>query len=250
MGKWAVPALFAAMGLIASSRALEPLHRAFADPTSRTVLIALYFVLRAAVTLAFAALTVRRPVSVRPSREPAAFAACAVAMLLVIPIGAPESATSTPVVLLGDLIATVSCVWLLVSVLTLGTCFGVLPDARGLVVRGPYRFVRHPVYVGEIGALLGLTIATAQIWAVAVLAAFVLAQVARMRMEEAALTEAFPQYREYALRTGRLLPRRRRTRQPAGAACAPVTPDTSAWGVSPAQLVSGAMVPPPSSSTT
>jgi protein-S-isoprenylcysteine O-methyltransferase Ste14 len=42
--------------------------------------------------------------------------------------------------------------------MVLGRSFGLLPAQRGLVVVGPYRFVRHPIYfgylIGHIGFLL------------------------------------------------------------------------------------------------
>ncbi len=39
---------------------------------------------------------------------------------------------------------------LLVSLATLGTSFSVLPALREVVARGPYRLVRHPIYLAEL----------------------------------------------------------------------------------------------------
>ena len=33
-----------------------------------------------------------------------------------------------------------------------------VPEARGLVTRGPYRLVRHPIYLGEYVGRAGLTV--------------------------------------------------------------------------------------------
>lgn len=219
MPRWLVPGMFAVLAMFAGARAVHALSGLLANPTVRAAMVALYFLLRASVTAAFAAFTLSRPAPLRPAREPAAFIACAVAMLLVLPIGGPGSSTATSLVIAGDAIAVIAGAWLLVSVLALGRCFGVLPEARGLVIRGPYRFVRHPVYLGEIGALAGLTLASLTLspsatWSVVVLGAFVLAQSVRMRMEEHALTAAFPEYRRYAAQTGSLLPRLRRHGEP------------------------------------
>src|SRR5256885_15200458 len=115
--------------------------------------------------------------------------------------------------LAGEAIATVSCLWLLASVLALGRCFGVLPEARGLVTRGPYRAVRHPVYLGEIAACAGLALAAPSLRNGLVLAVFVGAQLVRMGFEERALTHAFPEYAAYAERTPRLIPRLGRLRR-------------------------------------
>lgn len=207
MGRWLVPGLFAATALAIGRSAVEAIVHAGDRPGSRTLLIALYYVLRTAVALAFAAFTVNRGEPQKHAREPLAVGACVVAVIAVLAFAPPSTGGSTTLVLIGDLLAVVSCLWLLAAVLALGRCFGVLPEARGLVTRGPYRLVRHPVYLGEIGACLALALTSPSVRNGAVMALFVAAQAVRMRYEERALTFAFPDYRAYAAHTPRLMPR-------------------------------------------
>lgn len=82
-----------------------------------------------------------------------------------------------------------------------------MPEARSLSRRGPYRWVRHPLYLGY-GALwiIWATWAPGDIvpwlWAVA---GFGLLE-ARARLEERRLLEGLQEYREYMSRTRRWLP--------------------------------------------
>jgi protein-S-isoprenylcysteine O-methyltransferase Ste14 len=205
-GRWAVPALFAAAAIGTGIHAAGPVGNALAHPGARPWLVALYGLLRTAVASAFALFTVGRTAPRQPSRNPVAFAACAVAMGAVVAFGDPPASAPQAVVLTGDLIAVGFCVWLLISVLFLGRCFGVLPEARGLVTHGPYGVVRHPVYLGEIGACVGLAIAAPTIVNAALMSALVAAQVTRMKLEERALSSAFPEYASYSKVVPRVVP--------------------------------------------
>ncbi len=88
----------------------------------------------------------------------------------------------------------------------LGKSFSIIPQVRKLVVRGPYRLVRHPIYIGEITCLLGSTLAGVSIAKILVFLLMVACQVYRSIQEEKLLTTAFPEYADYAARTARFLP--------------------------------------------
>ena len=81
-----------------------------------------------------------------------------------------------------------------------------LAQARGLVDRGPYRWVRHPLYAGEIVAALGLAVAAHSLAAVAVWAGSCALQAYRAVREEQLLLAALPGYRAYRSRTPAFLP--------------------------------------------
>ena len=185
MGARLVPAAFAAAAVVTGAHAADRVADALSHPGGRPALVAI------AAVLAFTP---------------------------------PGGGAAPGLILAGDLVAVLACIWLLASVLALGRCFGVLPEARGLVTRGPYRAVRHPVYLGEITACAGLALAAPSLRNGLVLAVFVGAQLVRMGFEERALTHAFPEYAAYAERTPRLVPRpglSRRTIADATAAHAP-----------------------------
>ena len=92
------------------------------------------------------------------------------------------------------------------SIGTLGRSFSIAPEARKLVTRGPYRWVRHPVYVAEALAAVGVVMGNASPLAVAILAAHFGIQYYRICNEERVLAAQFPEYRDYARRVGMLLP--------------------------------------------
>jgi protein-S-isoprenylcysteine O-methyltransferase Ste14 len=92
------------------------------------------------------------------------------------------------------------------AALSLGRSLSMLPEARRLVTRGPYRLVRHPLYVSEAVALFGMTLQYLSPLALALLAIQCVFQLERMRNEERVLAGTFPEYRDYAAATARLVP--------------------------------------------
>ncbi len=89
---------------------------------------------------------------------------------------------------LGVAIQTTGLVVQLLSKLALGRCFGLLPAVRGIVTRGPYRLVRHPIYLGYLIAHIGFLATNLSIRNAAVLVVLYAAQVWRMHREELALS--------------------------------------------------------------
>jgi protein-S-isoprenylcysteine O-methyltransferase Ste14 len=207
MSRVLVTAVFAVLTLAVGQTTLAAWYEAATEPALRGWAVAVHATLKLAVAFAFTYFVFVREPSKRPSRDPIAFVACLAAIVAFVALRKPPESTGTLMVVVGDLVALAFGVWLLVAVLALGRCFGVLPEARGLVTRGPYRLVRHPVYFGEIGAAAGLVLAALSTWNVVALSLVVAAQAVRMRLEERALAAEFPEYASYAERTPRLIPR-------------------------------------------
>lgn len=207
MGRLLATAAFAVFALGSAAGALDALQAAADEPTVRAFAVAGYSLLKLGVAAAFTVFVLVREPARRPAREPIAFAACAVAIGAVLVQRPPTESAATWLVLAGELITVLACAWMLVAALALGRCFGILPEARGLVTHGPYRFVRHPLYLGEFGACAGLVLAAPRPWNVAAGIAFAAAQAVRMRLEERALEREFPSYAVYAAGTPRLIPR-------------------------------------------
>jgi protein-S-isoprenylcysteine O-methyltransferase Ste14 len=82
------------------------------------------------------------------------------------------------------------------------------PVTDRLITTGPYRFVRHPLYLGMFVTTIGLAIAFRSLWGLLItLAVFVPAGLWRAKLEEEALGRRFgEEWEAYARRTGFMFP--------------------------------------------
>jgi protein-S-isoprenylcysteine O-methyltransferase Ste14 len=94
----------------------------------------------------------------------------------------------------------------LYAALHLGKSFSILPEARRLATSGPFGLIRHPVYLGEEVALIGVMLQFRQPWSLILLATQLGFQLLRMSYEERLLATSFPEYDAYRARTARLVP--------------------------------------------
>jgi protein-S-isoprenylcysteine O-methyltransferase Ste14 len=100
--------------------------------------------------------------------------------------------------------------WSVWALRYLGRSLSVVAQARRVVDGGPYRWVRHPLYTGEIASSLGLALAAGSVAALAAWLAFCALQAYRALREEQILLRALPGYGAYRARTGALFPANRR----------------------------------------
>lgn len=178
----------------------------------RGVVLLLSHLVTCLLTAAFYLLVIqsyrRRGPARATSRVPLALLAGPVATFLpfLLPLAADGRARSGPALLLGDgLLATGLCFssW---SLRCLGRSLSVVPQARVLVSAGPYAHVRHPLYLGELVAMLGLALTLGGTWPLALWSLLVVLQGYRAVQEEHLLERALPGYRDYRDRTARLVP--------------------------------------------
>lgn len=100
----------------------------------------------------------------------------------------------------------VGTVFTIFSITALGRSFSILPEARSLVTTGTYSLVRHPLYLGELVTLTGMTLHFISPAAILILLLIYYFQMERMKNEEKILAAVFPEYSDYMKRTYRVLP--------------------------------------------
>jgi protein-S-isoprenylcysteine O-methyltransferase Ste14 len=83
---------------------------------------------------------------------------------------------------------------------------GADPTAGGLVRSGPYKYIRHPIYAAILYFLWAGIAAHPSLVSVATGLLATLMSAVRMGTEEKLLVRTYPEYREYARTTARVLP--------------------------------------------
>ena len=109
----------------------------------------------------------RREPRFRDGRARVIIASLGASFLLVgvglLPAGSVMWGVSVPAAELGLLITLVGAALAVVALASLGSNFSIVPEAQSLVVTGPYRSVRNPMYLAEILMMFGIVLGNPRI---------------------------------------------------------------------------------------
>ena len=109
-------------------------------------------------------------------------------------------------VIAADLIVVVGMAFSVYALSMLGRSFSIVPQARKLVNHGPYRLIRHPLYLGELATIFGVILVSLATLSIILFIVLCVLQIYRALEEEKLLTGMFPEYKEYSSRTARFIP--------------------------------------------
>ena len=130
---------------------------------------------------------------------------------LLIFAGSSEASVALPLALSGCLLAVAGAAFVLRSRAELGSAWSFVPMAdqgTGLVTTGPYRFVRHPIYLGITLLTLGQALAFSNwVAGLLVLVGIVPTFAWRARAEERLLSRTFGErYAQYQRQAKMIVP--------------------------------------------
>jgi protein-S-isoprenylcysteine O-methyltransferase Ste14 len=100
----------------------------------------------------------------------------------------------------------IGVIMMLATIRHLGRSFSIVPQARSVVQTGPYRWIKHPLYLSEEIAILGVVLQYLTPVTVIVLVLHFGVQVRRILYEEDLLRRNCPEYSSYEASRWRLIP--------------------------------------------
>lgn len=95
----------------------------------------------------------------------------------------------------------------IVGLVALRRSFAIMAEARVLVRSGPYRWVRHPMYLAHFLIFLCVLLQRFAPLTLGLYLVFIGGQILRARIEERKLSLVFPEYGQYRERTGMFFPK-------------------------------------------
>ncbi len=104
-------------------------------------------------------------------------------------------------IFIGDFLMFLAIVLELLSLAYLNTAFTQAPEARKVVARGPYRYLRHPLYTAYVIVYFGQAIQWNEFLYWVTFVAFLIVLVIRAKAEENILLKTFPAYGAYRKKT-------------------------------------------------
>jgi len=113
-------------------------------------------------------------------------------------------------ILAGLALIVIGFAYLLVAHITLWrsySSFLVIRKDHQLITHGPYRFTRHPIYLGNITVFIGIAVFASSLPGFLIMLGLIPVFLSRIRIEEKLLTEEFGDvYRTYKAATKKLVP--------------------------------------------
>ena len=100
----------------------------------------------------------------------------------------------------------VGTIMMLVTIRHLGRSFSLTPQARSVVQTGPYKWIKHPLYLAEEISVVGVVLQYLSPVTVTILVLHIGVQVCRIRYEEDLLRRNLPEYSRYEQSRWRLIP--------------------------------------------
>ena len=103
----------------------------------------------------------------------------------------------------------IGLVLIIASLWQLRRSFSIMVEVRKLIINGPYKYIRHPIYTGEAIYWLGMTLLFNNRFAYGFFIAILVTQISRALLEEHKLSKYLEEYGSYKKRTGFIIPRLR-----------------------------------------